>query len=238
MSSSHNTPTTTPDDTATRLIADPIPIGQARAYSAVEPSPTRVDSRPLSAVPPFEQTSDQFFLAGPVPAAQPPMQRQPYAAAPVSAAAGRPSPMTGVRVGPFCGAVVVTCVISGLLVWLLVGVLTLLVDAVPDTYWASTGVLPTPLIPTDIYIGWAIAANLATAGLLFVLIKLSIAPVGRWFGLLTMLLTGVAVTWSISAGGPWQHWAPTAVVIAVCGLSMASWGRSYGRTTTVNTHDF
>lgn len=218
------------EDVSTRALAAPIPIDRPRAYSAMPSSPTRVD---------LTADADQFTpepypftdeVAAPVSASPSPWPSTSRSMQPAS-------PATGVRIGPFLGAVGVTTVIAGLLVGLLSWVMAAIVDVVPMSYWDSVAVVP-PLIEGDVYIGWAASANLAAAGLLFVLIKLGIAPVGRWFSLLTWLLTGVAIVWWIGAGGPWQHWMPAAVVIAVTGLAIAAWGRGYGRATTLNIHDF
>lgn len=226
------------DEASTRPLAAPIPIDRHRAYSAMPHPPTRVDlaadSEPFVPEPyPFTDEVTETPSAAPSP--WPPTRQESWGTPPQSLRPARPA--TGVRIGPFLGAVGVTTVIAGLLVGLLSWVMAAVVDVVPLSYWDSESV-PAPVIEGDLYIGWAVAANLAAAGLLFVLIKLGIAPVGRWFSLLTRLLAGVAIVWWIGAGGPWQHWLPAAVVIAVTGLAIAAWGRGYGRATTLNIHDF
>lgn len=195
------------------------------AYSAVE-EPAIL---PTSGAAPVSAMNDQ------VTAPQLPRNRWNSSSELVAKVASRPA--TGVRVGPFVGAVVVTSVITALLVAVLTWALRLIIRWVPQSYWPSAGVLP-PVIDTELFIGWAVTANLAFAGLLFVLIKLGIAPVGRWFGLLTFLATALAVVAVISSAGPWQHLVPLAAVIAIVGLAMSAWCRGYGQATTLNRNDF
>ena len=142
----------------------------------------------------------------------------------------------GVRVGLYLGGVAASTVVLALASWLLTLLINTAIDAVPVNYWVTQALQPPAPLNLGASVWLAILGTLAAAIIMWFLI-LTVGSAGKFFVLLTLLVTAISTLTPFSAG-PWQHALPAAVLHAVIGVGIATLTTGQAAKTTLHPERF